>query len=56
MGREKLVAAAAVTRDVGKLLYLQCSEKTADAFGAEALERRRALEALLAPSTQPESC
>lgn len=51
VGRDKLVAAAAVARDVGELLYLQCSERAGDAFSAEALERRRALEALLAPIT-----
>lgn len=53
VGREKLVATAAVARDIGKLLYLQCSETAADALGTEALERRQALEALLAPVCQP---
>ena len=52
-GREKLVAAAAVVRDVGKLLYLQCSTRSSDALSTEALERRQALAALLAPVTQP---
>ncbi|NVB85041.1 MAG: hypothetical protein HOV81_42130 [Kofleriaceae bacterium] len=55
VGRAKLASAAAVTREVGKLLYVQCSVKAADALSAEALERRRALEGLLAPITQPQS-
>jgi hypothetical protein len=49
VGRDKLVAAAAVATDVGKLLYLQCSVHAADALGEEARERRIALAALLAP-------
>lgn len=49
VGRDKLVAAAAVAIDVGSLLYLQCSLRTADALGPEAHERRLALAALLAP-------
>jgi hypothetical protein len=49
IGRDKLVAAAAVSREVGKLLYLQCSERAADALGPEALERRQAIARLLAP-------
>lgn len=49
IGRDKLVAAAALSRPVGKLLYLQCSLRAADAFGPEARERRAALAALLAP-------
>jgi hypothetical protein len=51
VGRARLVAAVAVARDVGKLLYLQCSERAADAFTDEARARRRALAALLAPVT-----
>lgn len=49
VGRDKLVAAAAVTKDVGTLLYLQCSAHPAGALGPEARERRTALAALLAP-------
>ncbi len=53
VGREKLVAAAAVARDVGKLLYLQCSKMAADALSTAALDRRQTLAALLSPGTQP---
>jgi hypothetical protein len=34
-----------------RLLYLQCSERAADALGPEAVERRQLLAALLAPLT-----
>ena len=53
IGREKIVAAAAVARDVGPLLYVQCSEKAADALGPEAQDRLRALETVLAPLSRP---
>jgi hypothetical protein len=49
VGREKLVAAAAIAKDVGGLLYLQCSARGADALGAEAHERCLALATILAP-------
>ena len=51
VGRDRLVAAAAVARDVGPLLYVQCSERAADALGAEALARQQALASVLAPVT-----
>ncbi len=51
IGREQLVAAAATSREVGSLLYVQCSGTSAEAFTAEAEARRQALRTLLAPIT-----
>ncbi len=51
IGRDKLVAAAAIAKDVGTLLYVQSSKSAVDALSPEAIERRHALAALLAPLT-----
>jgi len=51
VGRENLIAAAATSREVGSLLYVQCSTTATEAFTAEAEARRQALRTLLAPIT-----
>lgn len=51
IGRENIVAAAATSREVGSLLYVQCSTSATEAFTAEAEARRQALRTLLAPIT-----
>jgi hypothetical protein len=54
-GREKILAVVRppVVRDVGDLLYVQLSERVADATAPATLERWRAFADLLAPITMP---
>ena len=42
-----------VVRDVGELLYVQLSERVADALAPETEARRRVFADLLAPITMP---
>lgn len=54
-GREKIaeVAQPAVMRDVGRLLYVQLSERPEDALQPEIVARKRALWELMGPVTVP---
>ncbi len=54
-GRERIaeVAQPAVMRDVGRLLYVQLSERAEDAMQPEIIARKRALWELMAPVTVP---
>ncbi|MBK9035928.1 MAG: hypothetical protein IPL61_32545 [Myxococcales bacterium] len=54
-GRERVaeVVAPPIMRDVGRLLYVQLSERAEDALAPEPLARKRAFWELLAPVTVP---